>query len=281
MNKKAPMNIAVSLSHSYVPYSSVMLTSLFFNNPVHIELYVLHQDLTENDMSHLQAFESDYNVTFHFLPVKPQFQILQELGVDMQHPESYFYLLLPTLFSNSLDRVLYLDTDMVIHNSISDVYYQSLWQNRLAVCTDETGICKGFLLFSFYENSITASELLDLKNIPDILHLDSVKYNLSARRAYLQLQMTYDVLSENAIIVHFDGPKPWHGDCFHCDTEQLWWDYAKKTPFYEILMENTIRAINMDPTLHTYITNVQLENRQLKTILSQYETILKKVGIPF
>lgn len=27
---------------------------------------------------------------------------------------------------------------------------------------------------------------------------------------------------------------------FHCDIEHLWWEYAKLTPFYQELLEETI-----------------------------------------
>lgn len=47
--KPEPMNIAVSVSKYYLPYTYVMLHSLLKNNACPIDVYVLHRELCPAD----------------------------------------------------------------------------------------------------------------------------------------------------------------------------------------------------------------------------------------
>lgn len=115
----------------------------------------------------------------------------------------------------------------------------------------------------------------------DIHFLDFKKYNLYARRAYTDFGMHYEGVKKNAIVIHYTNSKPWHGNCLHCDIEQLWWDYAKHTPFHYEFLQKIVEQVLTDSTLTNYTTDIQCEHQQLLHVVSQYETILKKAGIPF
>lgn len=132
-----------------------------------------------------------------------------------------------------------------------------------------------------YNIQFPDQDLLNYCHHKDVLYFDFKRYNLFARRAYTDYGMHYDDVKRNTTVIHYTNSKPWQGDCLHCDIEQLWWDYAAMTPFYHRFMKKTVYEIITNPTLRNYTINLQLEHQQLEEIVKQYETLLKKAGIPF
>lgn len=130
-----------------------------------------------------------------------------------------------------------------------------------------------------YKIQFPDQDLLNYCHCNEVLLFDENKYNLYARRAFTDLGATLQSVKENTHVIHFATSKPWSGNCFHCNLEQLWWDYAKMTPFYtEFLEQMVYETINSTETFQ-YVTELQQENNQLYQILSQYDAILQKKGI--
>ena len=99
----------------------------------HYDAYVLHSDL---DQSICDAMERDFpeGVTFHFLPVPDTlFADFPETG---RYPRQIYYrLAAPLLLPEELDRILYLDVDMVIINPLRELYETAFGGNYYAGCT--------------------------------------------------------------------------------------------------------------------------------------------------
>lgn len=278
----ATMNIAISTNHRYLPYTYVMLSSLLCNNPVSMQIHVLHQELNATDIAFLEELAEKYPVTFHYYTVPAVILAhIKESHPELLYMERYFYLYIPELLSTELDRVLYLDSDIIVNGSLESFYFSDMSGKALVACSTGDAILEGVLLLHLDVLPPFWQKLLAQPDSPDILLLDSLHYHLSARSAYTEQNLHYEDVKKLSRIIHYNGPKPWEGNCFHCDIEQLWWDYAKGTRFYDSLMENTMREIMLDNTLRTYIGNVQQEHRQLKDIVEKYELLLTKIGIPF
>ena len=108
--------------------------------------------------------------------------------------------------------------------------------------------------------------------------LDSQEYNLSATAAFSQYGLHAATLPDSVRLLHYTGEKPWHGDHLHNDLESLWWNYAKKSPYYPALLEQTIQGMILGTNVITYISNIQKEHRQLTAIVDQYQTLLEKLS---
>ena len=66
------INIATALNSKYMRYAYVMLTSLFTNQPdADIHVYLLHSDLSPQDIAYLQELADEYH-HINFLPVKKE-----------------------------------------------------------------------------------------------------------------------------------------------------------------------------------------------------------------
>lgn len=130
-----------------------------------------------------------------------------------------------------------------------------------------------------YQIRFPDQDLLNYCHQNEILFFDSRRYNLYARRAYTDYHLHYTQVKKDVTVIHYATAKPWQGNFLHCDIEQIWWDYAKQTPFYFELMEETLYQVMVDDTVNHYVTEIQQENQQLYQIVAQYEQILQKAGI--
>lgn len=130
-----------------------------------------------------------------------------------------------------------------------------------------------------YQIQFPDQDLLNYCHYEHVLFFDPRRYNLYARRAYTDWHLNYADVKKNTAVIHYATAKPWQGNFLHCNIEQLWWDYAKRTPFFHELSEETLTQIMKDETVYRYISELEAENQQLYQILEQYEIILRKAGI--
>ena len=130
------MNIATSLNRKYVRYAGVMLYSFAANNPVPADVWILHNELTENDLSYLASCVSSFAVTIHSLHIDDAL-FPESLPVsDSWSKEAYFRLLLPDLLPADTERVLYLDVDIIVNRNIS-AFYLMPFEDRDLIATED------------------------------------------------------------------------------------------------------------------------------------------------
>lgn len=79
-------------------------------------------------------------------------------------------------------------------------------------------------------------DILNYVHWKEVKIIDASKYNLYARFAY-NCGVSYEEIKKKVTIIHFLEKKPWDGKADRYNLEQLWWDYAEMTPFYEEIAE--------------------------------------------
>lgn len=97
-----------------------------------------------------------------------------------------------------------------------------------------------------------------------------------ARNAYYFDNVHYDDVKEMSAIIHFVGRKPWEGQYMHFDIEQLWWDYAKLTPFYHEFMEEYIFSAVHDPVLYEEKRRINEELASMKRVCGKILSMVQK-----
>ena len=178
-------------------------------------------------------------------------------------------------------------------------YRQELFADILAVSPDFLYFNAGITLFHLnalrpaynfayymdiakqldYKIQFPDQDLLNYCHWNETLFFNENKYNLYARRAYTDLGLTLQNVKDTVHVIHYATSKPWNGNCLHCDIEQLWWDYAKLTPFYNEFLEQIVYETINSTEVFQYVTALQQENKQLYQIISQYDALLQKKGI--
>ena len=131
------MNIATALNSKYMRYAYVMLTSLFINQTeTNIHVYLLNNDLTSSDIQILSSLGEKFHQKIHFLKIDPE-RFPDELPVNSSWTlEAYFRLMLLDLLPEEVDRLLYLDVDIIVDKSINDFYFTPFNQSLFCVCRD-------------------------------------------------------------------------------------------------------------------------------------------------
>ena len=137
------MNIASCLNEYYVPYTYMMLKSLFASNRRHdICVYLLHDGLSEEAASNFDALARSYT------DGKENEKRVELIRVEdfSMNPKIYTYggwneltmyrLLLWDILPASVDRVLHLDGDMIINKDLMPLYETDFEGKDLIACAD-------------------------------------------------------------------------------------------------------------------------------------------------
>ena len=113
------MNLLMTLDDHYLQPCTVMMHSvLSANRSADISFYVIYENLSKDSRETLRRYAHD-KITF--LPFPDS--LLSQCPTSKRYPkEMYFRLFAPELLPDSLDRILYLDPDLVVINSLSDLY---------------------------------------------------------------------------------------------------------------------------------------------------------------
>lgn len=86
----------------------------------------------------------------------------------------------------------------------------------------------------------------------------------------------YAEVKKDTAIVHFSGPKPWSGNHMRCDIEELWWEYARLTPFHQELMEEFILESVRNAGTYAQLTSLYEEKESLSKLLMESVKLCEK-----
>lgn len=116
------MNLLVTIDHNYFYQLQVMLTSLKINNPgENFSLYMFHKDV-EYDALKLVKRWCD-NSKYDFFPIEMDGDLFRNAPVSSRYPvEMYYRLLAAHILPDYVDKILYLDPDILVINPIYDLW---------------------------------------------------------------------------------------------------------------------------------------------------------------
>ena len=117
-----PIRILAALDQGYVPQLCVMLTSIYLNNPGEpFELYLLHSHLPETCRSQIQQCCRGFG--YGFYPIRVEEELFQDAPASSRYPkEMYYRLMAPQLLPEEVERVLYLDPDILVINPLRPLW---------------------------------------------------------------------------------------------------------------------------------------------------------------
>ncbi len=133
------MNVATALNKKYIDYTIVMLTSLCESNPTPIRCFLLHSELTDEDIRFIQGCLDRYQITIDPLCIDPQ-RFDSKCPHNVQWSmETYYRLMLPDILPEDVDRLLYLDVDLIVHQSLREMYERDFQGAELLAAQDVHG----------------------------------------------------------------------------------------------------------------------------------------------
>ena len=130
------MNVAASFNKKYVNYAIVMLTSFCESNPGHNDIFIMHSELEKEDIDKLSAALQKYGADIFPIDVSKEISNLNLPVSEDWSPEIYYRLLLPDKLPGHVDRIFYLDVDVIVHGSLQDLYEEDFEGADLRACHD-------------------------------------------------------------------------------------------------------------------------------------------------
>uniref|UniRef100_UPI003F4BCED4 glycosyltransferase family 8 protein n=1 Tax=Brachyspira catarrhinii TaxID=2528966 RepID=UPI003F4BCED4 len=263
------MDICLSADENYAKYMAATIASILSNSKEDEELYfhlIVDDDVTDDSKNKLLSLKKIKNCEMKFYsPNIEKYKKWYELGNYTSFSPAMFYRLSIAELIKNVDRVLYLDCDIIVNDSLKELFEIDINNYYILAVKDiyfidskkdinESYFNSGVLVINsklWLENNV--SELFEnyylnnYKNIytdQDVLNYclkEKVKY-LDDIWNYLPLKSLYTGKSiENIKILHYAASaKPWNsnGRIFYFVDE--FWKYYQLTPWF---LERPIDAI--------------------------------------
>ena len=323
----APIRIAAAPDKKVLPVVFALLNSILINEKGYpVEFYCLSTKLDDQDKALLlDFFCKDPQKKIIFPRINEDLLPNDLPTTDVWPQEMYYRLLLTDILDKEIDRILYLDTDMIVNKEISDFYFSDFEGSLMTVAKDPVfdytltlnnpstkarndffrhlrdneGLnyfCSGMLLMNIAKlreeyslnryleifdslrdkAALYDQDLLNYAHRGQVRYVDNTVYGVFTWDSHNKGR-TYEDIKNNAAIVHFTAPaKPWTHNAIRYDIEQLWWDYAKGTPYYLTMLENVFFASLHSTFTEDEFNKLKNENEELRSLLSHSMEILKK-----
>ena len=256
------MNIAFCINNTYADKAAVVMTSVLENHPdAQVRFYIFSSDLSAENLLMLQKLQTKYkNFTVQKVNVPQQAFNNLHLNIEYISVETYYRYLIADLLPD-LDKILYLDADLIIDKNISDFYNTDLGNYYLAgteglyvtesghkpnigLTDNDTYINAGVLLMNLKQmrQNKLGSKLLEatqeLQN--KIKYQDQDIINIVCKGKILTADSIYNFTQHNikrekskiktARIIHYTGrKKPWGTEAGKVKLAKVWQKYANIT----------------------------------------------------
>ncbi|MBR5276043.1 MAG: glycosyltransferase family 8 protein [Bacteroidaceae bacterium] len=136
------MNIVCCTDHNYVMPTGVMMCSVCENNhDCEVFFHVIcNDDVTEEDKRDLTDIAHQYNnrICFHSVNIEVPscFTIKKENQPKHITISAYYRLFLTEILPNDIEKVLYLDSDIIVRHSLHEMYNTDIKDYAAGVVTD-------------------------------------------------------------------------------------------------------------------------------------------------
>lgn len=271
MEKQNKIPIFFAVDDEYTPFLAVALESLIDNSSRenYYLIKVLYTNITEENQKKIKKYERE-NVNIEFVDLNYYINKVKDklYTRDYYSKTTYFRLFIPELYPQ-YDKVLYLDSDIVILSDIADLYNIDMGDNLVAAAPDD--VIQTIEVFQEYAEKVVG--VADYRNYFNagilVMNLDelrkfnfqekflylleTVKFSVAQDQDYLNrlckgrtklISNTWDKMPiggdtiprEELNLIHFNLTfKPWHfEDILY---KEYFWLYAEKTEYIDQILE--------------------------------------------
>ena len=133
------IDLLVTIDKNYVGPFKTMLKSIAVNNPgERFHVWLLHSAIPQDVLRELEDTCSFQGISL--TPVVVKREMFEHAPVSKRYPqEMYYRLLAPHLLPQSVERVLYLDPDILVMNLLRPLWETDLGENTFAAAS-HTGV---------------------------------------------------------------------------------------------------------------------------------------------
>ncbi|MGN1405253.1 MAG: glycosyltransferase family 8 protein, partial [Erysipelotrichaceae bacterium] len=114
------MNLLFAIDERCIDQLSMTLRSILrCDENAHYEVYILESDLKQETKKAISNISE--SLSFHFIQVDKD--IFKGFMTTSRYPETIYYrLIAPLVLPEDVDRILYLDVDIIVINKLDELY---------------------------------------------------------------------------------------------------------------------------------------------------------------
>lgn len=255
------MNILINVDNNYIERAKDLLLSISFNNNGPMNIYMIYDSIDEEKLADFSYYVTEvlkYKLNFVKCDAK---DIDFPIYIDYISKATYYRLFFPFSIDEKIDRVLYLDCDIICTGNIEDFYATDFENNLLIGCenmvtvdmpdlnikcnerldlpSDNHYINAGVLLINVekYKNEVDSSDLINFINdnsgILEYQDQDVInkyfygKIKLVDNKYNYQINaVNYGMENHTCPIVHYSGEyKPWNDNFMQVNKLKSYYDF--------------------------------------------------------
>ncbi|MDJ0692051.1 MAG: glycosyltransferase family 8 protein [Xenococcaceae cyanobacterium MO_188.B32] len=254
------MNLLFCFDDKYEQHFIVALTSVLLNNRIPIKVYLITNHISSQLKQTLDKLIESYEIDIHINFIDEKY--IGDLKVS-HHASlaNYFRLFVDNLLPTEIDKILYLDSDLVVNGSLEGLYNLNIEQYYIAArggitrnqkkrldLQSDYYFSSGVMLInlqSWRKNKIGQQAIEFVKNNPNKIKLwDQDALNKIIDGNFLLLDKKWNSLvdlyegmsevNDKSIIIHFVGSlKPWHGWCTN-PQKDFYWSYLRQSLYSHV-----------------------------------------------
>lgn len=255
------IHLVLASDNNYAQHLGVTMVSILENNHLksNIVFHILENNLNQENKEKLKIIKDKYNCQLFFYNIQEQ-EIENFPDMGYVGKTAYLRLFIPRILPKEINRVLYLDCDLIVLNDLQNLYQLELQGKSLAAIKDvksedilriffypgikkyfnsgvilidvnawrEKNITKKAIDFiKKYQKQITSSDqdVLNCLFINDWLEIDKI-YNLDLKHERIN-----KLPSKDTVIFHYsDRIKPW-SYLYTGKNKKYYFKYLSLTPW--------------------------------------------------
>ncbi|WP_296112604.1 glycosyltransferase family 8 protein [uncultured Anaerococcus sp.] len=132
------IDLLLTLDENYIKHMKVLMTSIYITNPSEtFNIYLIHSGIAEPVLAGLRKDMERFS--YSFFPIKAGDELFSSAKVTDRYPkEMYYRLLAGRLLPKNLDKIIYIDPDTLVINSLKDLWELDI-SNFLFAAASHTG----------------------------------------------------------------------------------------------------------------------------------------------
>lgn len=180
------VNLLVTLNSTYIKPLKIMLKSLFINNKeVRFNIYLMHSRLNDDEIEDLNNYIQSHESLLHVIYIDDN--CFANAPILLHYTKEMYYRLLAFKFlPQDMDRILYLDPDILVINPVNELYNIDI---------------NDYLYGAAYHDKTTIKEINKLRLYPyeiDAYYNSGVLLmNLDNQRKLIDEETIYQFVQEN------------------------------------------------------------------------------------
>jgi lipopolysaccharide biosynthesis glycosyltransferase len=134
---RTPLEVLCSCDGAYLPHAATMLCSLLEHNEIS-RIHIFYKSIGNSELTKLSSLTEKYKTELVCYEMVPE--VLEDFSLHtndwFRSVANYFRLLAPRILPTDLEKILYLDSDIIVRRSLMDLWDTNLGDKAFAGVED-------------------------------------------------------------------------------------------------------------------------------------------------